>query len=128
EIALARQALRNDMRVMLPDDLTNRAEFLGFAEIRTESPNDFAVSSDNCEKTCLAAADDDVVGSEPLISFVEPVVRTDIRCRVDMQPIKAAARRIRTRRSFYCVSRGSSETEFFDVVACKPLPYNLAIR
>ena len=114
--------------MMLADDLTNRAKFFGFAEVGTEPPDDLAVSSDNGEKTGLPAADDDVVGSEPLISFVEPVVRSDIGCRVDMQPVKTASRGVDARRGLDRISRGGGEAEFVDVIARDPFPDDVAVR
>ena len=113
--------------MMLPDNLADRAPFLGFAEVGTEPPDDFAVASNNGEKTGLPAADDDVVWSEPLVAFVEPVVRPDVRRGVDMQPVKTASRAVDAGRCLDGVPRGGSEAEFVNMVACNPFPGNVAV-
>src|SRR5262249_42891196 len=114
--------------MMLANNLTNRPQFLGFAEVRTQPPHNFAVSSDNRQKAGLAAADDHVVRSEPLISFVEPVIRADVGRRVDMQPVETTPRAIRARRGLDGIPGSGAEAEFFDVVAGGPFPGDVAVR
>src|SRR5262245_33210487 len=79
------------MRMMLPDDLANRAQLLRGAEVGTEPPHDRAVAADDGEKTGFAAADDDVVRRETHVALIEPPVRPDVGGRVHMQPVVAAS-------------------------------------
>src|SRR5579883_1413321 len=114
--------------MMLADDLADRSQLFRFAEVGTEPPHHLAVAANDGNKAGLPAADDDVIRREPRITFVEPVVRTDIRCRVDMQPVKAAACGVHASCGLDGVPGGTGESEFVDVVACHPLPQDLALR
>src|SRR5262249_58677549 len=91
EIARARQALGDDVRVVLPDDLANRLRRRRLAIVGTHPPDDAAVAADNRYETRLAAADEDVIRTEPLIAVVVPVVRADVRRGVDVEPVDALA-------------------------------------
>src|SRR5689334_15805931 len=77
--------------MMLADDLADRAQLLRFEEVGPDPPDDLAVAADDRHEAGLAAADDDVARREPPVAFVEPVVRTDIRRRVDVEPVEAVA-------------------------------------
>src|SRR6185369_16345921 len=63
-ISGAWQALRNNVSMMLADDLTNGAQLFRFAEVGAEPPDDLSVSSDNGKETGLPAADNDIIRSE----------------------------------------------------------------
>ena len=82
------------MRVMLADNLSDRAQFLRGGVVGADSPCDRAVSRNDSDEARLAATDDDVIRCESLIAFVELVVRPDIGCGVDVQPVKTAARQV----------------------------------
>src|SRR4029453_6641420 len=72
--------------------------------------------------------DDDVVGSESLIPFIEPMVRSNISRRVDMQPVEAASRGIDAGSGHDGFACSSAEAEFIDGVARNPLPGDIALR
>ena len=116
------------MGIVLADDLPDRQKFFGYAEVGTEAPDDLSVSRDNREKTGLPAADDDVVGCEPPVSFIEPVVRPDIGCRVDMQPVETASRGVDSGRGLDCIAGRVGEAELIDVIAGGPFPDDVAFR
>src|SRR5678816_80000 len=84
QVPCPRQAFRDDVRMVLSDNLTDGSELLRFAEVGTKPPDNLAVASHNSDKAGLPAADDDVAGSEPLVSPVKPLVRSHISGRVDM--------------------------------------------
>src|SRR5688572_26919727 len=115
------------MRVMLANDLPNRAQFLRSAEVWAELPDDFAVAADNREQAGFAAADDDVVRREASITLIEPLVRPDIRGRVDVQPVEAAPRLVEAARGLDGGARIRRKPELVDVVAGYPLPGDLPL-
>src|SRR5262245_21303070 len=107
---------------MLPDNLPDRPQFLGGAEVGTHPPHDRAVSADNRTETGLPAADDDVIRGESLISFIEPMVRSDISRRVDVQPVKTAPRVVHARSGLNRVPCVAGSAEVVDTVARHPFP------
>ena len=94
----ARQAFRNQVRVVLADDLADRAKLLRLAEVGTEPPDDRAVAADDGEEARFAAADEDVVRGEAPVALVEPAVRADVGRRVDVEPVEAATGAVEGRR------------------------------
>src|SRR5688572_20980359 len=116
------------MSVVLADDLADRAQFPGLAEIGSKLPDNLAVTPNDSEEAGLPAADDHVIGSEALIALVEPAVWPDKRCRVDMQPVEAApAATAIGGRGLYRLSRIRGETELVDVVTCHPFPEDVPV-
>src|SRR5678815_1320003 len=113
--------------MMLADNLAYCAKFRGLAEVRPEPPDDFAVSSNNREKTSLPAADDHVVWGEAHISFVEPMVRPEIGCGVDMQPVETSSRSVDSRCRLDCSPGCGGKAELVDMIAGDPLPDDLAV-
>jgi len=91
QVPRPRQAFRDEVRVMLADDLANRPELLGCAEVRAEPPDNGAIATDNRKETGFTTADDDVVRCESRVALIEPTVRPDIGRRVDVQPIERAS-------------------------------------
>src|SRR5688572_11127759 len=76
---------------MLPDDLADGPQLLRLEEVGPDPPHDLAVAPDDGDEAGLPAADDHVGRREPPIAFVEPAVRSDVRRRVDVQPVEASA-------------------------------------
>ena len=156
QVARAGQTLGDQMRVMLPDDLADRAQRVRLEEVGPEPPDDRAVAGDDGEQARLAAADDHVVRREPLVAGVEPSVGADIRGRIQVKPVERrrtatagprsappapprahhrARRRARPAARPPSPARASRsrrvrrvEAELVDVIAGDPLPQDLALR
>src|SRR5690349_10413129 len=110
------------MRVMLADDLPDLLQLGRLAVIRAHPPHDGAVAPDDRENTCFAAADDDVRRRETRIALIEPSVRTDVRRRVDVQPVEAPARAVERTGRPDRLPRVGGEPELVDVIARAPFP------
>ena len=112
---------------MLADYLANRAEFPGFAEVRSEPPDDGTVAADDGQQAGFPTADDDVVRGEALVALVEPSIRSNIRRRVDMQPVEAAPGGVKAGCGLDGLSSIRRETELVDMIARNPLPDNVTV-
>src|SRR5262245_12339945 len=104
------------MRVMLADDLADRAKLFGGAEVRTRPPYDLAVASDDGPQACFAAADDAFVRREPHVALVDVLVRADVGGGVDVQPVVAGAWRVERARGLVRCPRVRRKPELVDVV------------
>src|SRR6185295_17454527 len=74
EVAGARQSFGDEVCVMLPDDLPDRARRLRLEEVGPQPPHDLAVARDDGHEARLATADDDVVRRKATVTRVEPAV------------------------------------------------------
>src|SRR6185436_21068 len=118
---------RDDVGVMLADDLADGAKLLGFAEVRTKPPDDLAVAADDREQAGFPAADDDVAWRKAHVALVEPPIRSNVVRRVDVQPVEAAACLVEALRRLDRLSRSRREPQFVDMVAGHPFPEELTL-
>ena len=73
-----------EVRVVLPDDLSEFGKRGIGPVIRSHSPHDRSSPVDDRNDICLTAAPDDVVRMESLVSLVIPAIRPQIGSRVDV--------------------------------------------
>src|SRR4051812_12126592 len=111
---------------MLADDLADCPQLFRLAVIGTEPPDDLAVASDDCEKTRLTAADQDVVRREARVALIEPAVRADVGRRVRVEPVETAARAVEGAGGLDRAPCVRAEAELVDVIARQPLPRHAA--
>src|SRR6185369_13785077 len=128
QVAGAGEPLRDQMRMMLTENLAELAQRLRFPIVGPHTPDQLAVRPvDDCHDARRPAADDDVVGMEALIASVEPPIRTKVRGGVQVEVIAAAPSVAPPRKSMDRIPRLVVEAEFVDVIACEPLPLQLAV-
>src|SRR5262249_5885613 len=128
KIAGAGQPLWNEMRMMLAENLSQRPQWARLAIIRTHPPRERAGRPiDDPDDARGPAADDDVVRMETFVAGVVPLVGSEIRRGVHVQPVTAAAVLQPAREPMNRVPGLFAQSEVVDVVAGQPVPEDLAV-
>ena len=81
-IARPRQACWNDMAMMRTDDGTERLHCGGYAVFGSNLPNDLTGLLGDYVKHRAAVIGNDVLGVEPFVPLMEPLVRPNVRASV----------------------------------------------
>src|SRR6185437_14037275 len=125
QVARARQAFGNDLRIVLTADLIDRSRQFARARllmriVGAEPPHDPSrILINNSNEVCIPRADENIIGLKARIARIEPVVWADRLHIVEGEIIDSLG--LADERQLL-----GRPTEFVEMLACDPSPSNLA--